>query len=371
MSQDKNMQKGKITLEEDEIDLIALVKTLWFGRKIVIKTILVFMGIGLFIAIFSEKEYTASTMIIPQTSDSEIGGRLGGLAAIAGINLGGMGSDSGISPELYPQILNSIPFQLELLQTRLTIEGQTKRITYEDYYTHVYSPGLLGYIKRYTIGLPRLLFNGIKEEPTLTFRSGEEGNNLLSISEEEKVLIKQLSSQVFLDVDDGSVTISGIMPEAIASAEMTIKVEKLLQDYVINFKIQKSKELLQFIEVRYKEKEDKFNKIQEKLAAFSDENKFVNTAMAQTRLERLQSEYDLAFEVCSELAKRLEAQQIQVTEDTPVFTVIKPVNVPLEKSKPQRVIILIIYTLLGVVLGIGYVFINKFVSKFKEEWNKY
>ncbi|CEN51884.1 hypothetical protein CCAN11_2370010 [Capnocytophaga canimorsus] len=40
-------------------------------------------------AILSPKEYTATTIIVPQTSgSSKLGGSLGGLAALAGVNLG-------------------------------------------------------------------------------------------------------------------------------------------------------------------------------------------------------------------------------------------------------------------------------------------
>lgn len=49
-----NLQQNQ-PMEEDEIDLLALAKTLWNGRKTVIKTTLIFMILGLFIAIFSEK----------------------------------------------------------------------------------------------------------------------------------------------------------------------------------------------------------------------------------------------------------------------------------------------------------------------------
>src|SRR5680860_56138 len=113
--------------EEDEIDLIALAKTGWEGRKTVIKMVLIFMALGLFIAIFSPKEFTASTTIVPASDSKKIGGNLSGLASLAGINLGSMGGEGGISPTLYPQIVNSIPFQKELLQTPLTIDGQSKK----------------------------------------------------------------------------------------------------------------------------------------------------------------------------------------------------------------------------------------------------
>ena len=349
---DQNQKNTSVSqVEEDEIDLIAIAKTLWEGRKTIVKTTLIFMGIGLFVAIFSEKEYTASTTFVPQTSDSKIGGNLGGLASLAGINLGGMNSGSEISPSLYPQIINSIPFQLEMLQTPLTIGDQKEKITFEEYYEKHYRPSVLGYIKKYTIGL---FLKALKGEPkNLVLNEGNQPK-LLSITQEEYKLFERLEEQLVLEVnlDDGFVTISGNMPEAIASAELTLKAQELLQQYVINFKIKKSEEQLKFIQDRYAEKEQEFKSIQNKLAVYRDRNRNVNSAIAQTILEKLQSEYDLAYGVYSELAKQLETRQIQVKEETPVFTVLKPVVIPVEKSKPKRFIILIIWSFLGSFSGI-------------------
>jgi uncharacterized protein involved in exopolysaccharide biosynthesis len=157
--------------------------------------------------------------------------------------------------------------------------------------------------------------------------------------------------------------------EAVPSAELTQRAQELLQQYIINFKIQKSSESLKFIQDRYAEKETAFKDAQQQLARFRDRNQFVNTALAQTTLERLQSEKDLAQGVYSELAKQLETQQIQVKEDTPVFTVLKPVSVPIEKSKPNRPLILIIWTFLGGIIGIGMVFGKEFLDSLKKQWN--
>jgi LPS O-antigen subunit length determinant protein (WzzB/FepE family) len=207
-----NLQDTKPTLQkedDDEIDLIALAKTGWEGRKTVIKMVMIFMAIGLFIAIFSPKEFTASTTMVPASDSKKIGGNLSGLASLAGINLGSMGGEGGISPTLYPQIVNSIPFQKELLQTPLTIEGQSKKVTYANYYTNIYSPGLLGVLKKYTIGLPGIIIKAIKGKTVIPSvgtersRSEVEGiNQLLTISDDENELIKQLSNQLSLDVNN-------------------------------------------------------------------------------------------------------------------------------------------------------------------------
>lgn len=96
----------------------------------------------------------------------------------------------------------------------------------------------------------------------------------------------------------------------------------------------------------------------------------MTSALARTEEVRLQNEYKLAFEVYSQLAQQLEQAQITVKEDTPVFSIVKPVTVPLEKSKPNRPMILVIWTFLGGVLGIGWIFGKHFLSDIRKKWNE-
>ena len=49
------------------------------------------------------------------------GSSLGGLASLAGINLGGMESSSEFPPSLYPQVVNGIPFKLDLLSSNINL----------------------------------------------------------------------------------------------------------------------------------------------------------------------------------------------------------------------------------------------------------
>ena len=342
--------------QEDSIDIIALIQSIWKGKKLILKTVLVFMILGLFIAVFSQNEYTASTTIVPQSSSEKPGGSIGGLAALAGINLGSVGQQSSISPQLYPQILTNISFQKELLETLLTIEGQDNKITYKEYYTNVYSPSVLSSIKKYTIGLPGVLI-GLLKSDEISKEESKNNDSLPQITQDDKKLIELLLEQLSMEVNDkdGYISLSTTMPEARAAAEFTQKAQELLEQYVIDFKIEKSSSELDFIKNRYQEKEQEFQKIQQKLAVYTDRNQNVNSARAKMELMLLQSEYDLAYGVYSELAKQLETQELKVKEDTPIFTILQPVFVPLEKTGPKRSLILIIYTFLGFVLSIGYI----------------
>lgn len=71
----------------------------------------------------------------------------------------------------------------------------------------------------------------------------------------------------------------------------------------------------------------------------------------------------------NELAKQLETQLIKVKEDTPIFMVLKPVTVPVEKSKPNRPLTLIFWTFLGGVIGVLMVFGRRYYVELNELWN--
>ena len=352
--------KSTPTSEEDSIDIIALLKQLWGARKFIIKTTLVFTLVGLLVAVFSTKQYTSSTTFVPIGQGKSSGGNLGGLASLAGINLGG-GSDNGgkISPELYPQIVSSIPFQLELLKTQLKIEGQDTLVSYKEYYTNIYKPGVLSSIKKYTLGLPGVIISSLRGEALE--KKVTKKNKIIHISQEENKLILQLQGQVTLEVNakEGFVSIATTLSEALASAQLTLKAQELLQEYALNFKTQKSIEQLSYIEERFLEKKKEFDTVKMKLALFQDRNNAINTAVGKTKLLQLQSDYNLSLTVYTELAKQLETQRLQVKKDTPIFTVLKPVTVPTKRSSPKRALILIIYIFLGVILSMGFVLIKE------------
>ncbi len=355
---------------EEEIDLIQLAKILWNERKKVIKITMYFMLFGLFVALFSEKEYTAQTTIVPQSSKENKLGNLGGLAAMAGINIGAM-SNGTITPNLYPQIINSIPFKLELLKTKLNFEDIEKPVTFRIYYDKYYTPSLFGYIKKYTIGLPGLIIKAIQgkeEDNDMPNVSGKK--QLIRISKEDDDFFKLIEKKLSLDINDKDnyVTLSASMPEALAAAQLTKRAQDLLQNIITDIKIKQAQSELEFVEKRFVEKKEEMEKAQLKVAKFKDQNQNVTTATAQTELQRLQAEYGVIYGVYSELAKQLEAKKIQVTENTPVFSVIDPVTLPIEKSRPKRLLILIIWTFFGGICAVGFVFGKYFFDSIKDEF---
>lgn len=357
---------------EDEIDLIVLAKTAWNGRKTIIKTTIIFTIIGLFIAIFTPRQYSVTSIMVPQVSSGQnkLGG-LSSLAAMAGFNMN-MNTGSELSPNIYPQIVQSIPFQLELMKAELNFEGYDEKISLYDYYTDPkYAKfNLLGIVKKYTIGLPATILGAIREKKTSTQSVPQIENKIIQLTAKESELSKALGGMVYLNtnVKQGVLTLTAIMPEAKASAQLGQAAHELLQERIIAYKIEKSKAQLEFVQERYNEREFDFKAIQEKLAINQDRNKNIITALNKTESQRLQSEYQIALGVVTELAKQLESARLQVKNETPVFSIIEPISVPSQSFKPKRKQILMIWIFLGGVIGIGWAFGKHFWVNIKKRW---
>ena len=120
---------------------------------------------------------------------------------------------------------------------------------------------------------------------------------------------------------------------------------------------------MKFVEERYNETKNDFEEKQKELARFQDRNKNFSSAMAKIEEERLTAEYTLANNVYNELAKQLEQAKIAVKETTPILTVVDPVVIPNERSKPKRALICVLFTFLGGFAGIGLVLGLPFVAE--------
>ena len=345
--------------EEQEIDILAIVKRLWDKRKLIITVTGCFMVLGLFVALFSPNVYTSSVTFVPQSAKKGASGGLSSLAAMAGINLGDMSSAESLSPNMYPQILDNFDFKKDLMYSKVKFEEWEEPITLIDYYTNpeYNKPSVLGIVKKYTIGLPFVILNAIRGEDTTSVSVPSEGNTLKYYTKDEYACAGAIGKVVTMTLEEkkGYITITTNMSEALAAAQLCQITFDLLGKYVTEFKIDKAKTQMQFIQERYDEKKADYEAKQLALASFQDANRVISSAKARTELERLTSEYEMANTIYTEMAKQLLQADIQVKEDTPVLTAVKPVVVPYKKAKPQRAKILVIWTFLGGILGCGIV----------------
>ena len=143
------------------------------------------------------------------------------------------------------------------------------------------------------------------------------------------------------------------------SAQVVQTAETLLQEKIIEFKVKSSKELLDFTTRQFNEKKIAFEKLQDDRAVFVDNNINISSSLFQNKLSRIESELSIAQTVVQQLASQVEQAKLQVNKDTPVFTTIKPVTVPFEKSAPKRSLIVMVFGFLGIIASVGYVLVKE------------
>ncbi|WP_304518207.1 Wzz/FepE/Etk N-terminal domain-containing protein, partial [Cecembia rubra] len=224
------MSDKTIKAFKDEIDLFAIGNAIWRKRRFITGVTFIFMIIGLTISIVIPNEYTATSTFIPQTSESgKPGGSLGGLASLAGINIGGLGSGAEIPPSLYPRIVSSVPFKKALLGAKVHVYGIDEPVSYQYYYEELHSIGFIGLVKKYTLGLPSLILKAIKRKNSDAVITKDD--NLIRISEKEFEHFKRLEKQLFVSHNEkgGFVSISFTMPDPFMAAEMARFAEEILQ----------------------------------------------------------------------------------------------------------------------------------------------
>ena len=343
-------------VSEDEIDLIELLKKVYKEKKFILKTSILTALFGIVYALFQPNEFTSSTTFIPQlSSDVKAGGSsLSGLASLAGINLGGVEGSSEFPPTLYPQVVESVPFKLELLSSSIINNGD--ELTLRDYFNNDKGGFNLGILKKYTIGLPSLILGSFKNEDESSSNS-----IIYSISKEDSEFFEKLNQVFSLSINDkeGFITMSFTDQNRSVSAQVTQIAQSLLQEKIIEYKVQSSKELLGFTTRQYNENKSTFEKLQDTRAVFVDKNINISSSLYQNKLSRIESELSIAQTVVQQLASQVEQAKLQVNKDTPVFTTIKPVTIPFERSAPKRSLIVMVFGFLGIIASVGYVLVKE------------
>ena len=345
-------------IAQDEIDIVELLKKVFNEKKLIFKCSIIAAILGIIFTLFQPNQYTSSTTFIPQlSSDVKTGSSsISGLASLAGINLGGMEGSSEFPPTLYPQVVESVPFKLDLLKSNVKVNN-TESTLREYFLKDKNSFNFFRTVKKYTIGLPSLILGLFKADENYV----SDSSSIYSLTEEDHELFEKLSKVFSLSINDkaGFISMSFTDQDKNVSAQVAQTAETLLQEKIIEFKVKSSKELLDFTSNQYNEKKIAFEKLQDERAVFVDNNINISSSLFQNKLSRIESELGIAQNVVQQLASQVEQAKLQVNKDTPVFTTIKPVTVPFKKSAPKRSVIVVIFIFLGLIISSGYVLIKE------------
>ncbi|MAB50711.1 Wzz/FepE/Etk N-terminal domain-containing protein [Marinobacter sp.] len=297
---------------DDEIDLRELFATLWRGKWIIVLITVIFAAVGVLYALSKPNIYQASILLAPSQDegDPHISGQLGGLASLAGINIGGGGANQTIMAK-------------EVLQSRAF---------------------LTDFIHRHNLTVPLMAtkeWNMEREEWTINeevynretqkWLADENGKSLKPTDWD---LVKTFKEHLSISSNDET----GMISLNIKSQSPPVAkewAEKLVRD--INEHMR---------EEDVKEAEARIAYLEKKLS--------------ETNIAGMQQVFYQLIESETRTVMLASAQQEYV------FKTVDPAVVPQEKSEPKRALIAIIAAMLGCMLGVFTVFVLAFVWPNKE-----
>ena len=340
-------KKSNEKFDDDSIDLIELVSKIWKNKNFIFKTTIFFSLVGVLYSISLKNIFTASSVFYPHYQSSELSNSQGlrGLAGLAGIDLGSQQLSENIPPTVYPNIINSTEFKIDVLDSEINFKGN--KSNYRDY--------LLNLNEQFSL-------KKIFISPIINFFSKKntildiQDKNIIQLSEEEYYLHEDLIDIISLQLneEEGFIKLSVKDNDPIIASQIAKSANELLQKRIIDFKLKNINDIYEFVSSQLEFAKNNFYKLQDSLALFNDRNINIKSDLFLNQYSRIEAEYLISKNIYNELAINKEKTAIDVKKNTPIFTIIEPVVVPNEKSYPKRFLIVIIFSFIGFIFSSSY-----------------
>lgn len=358
MSSPTRPDNSELGLAELIAELRLFARSVWGERTMILRLMGLAAAIGLFVALGSGEEYSAKTRVLPYRSGAGAVGGLSGLAGLAGIRLPAGAADQTITADLYPEVAKSQDFRIIVAETPLFFSSLGRRASTVEYFRDLRVTPLTELLADYTIGLPGEV-SSLLRSSTPAVRTSEAASDstpvIASYDRRYLKLVETLDKRlsIFIDKKTSVITITGRMPDPYAAADLVRVTSERLMDRIIDYESRKAGEQFRFVNEQYQQAKVRYERAQRELATFADRNRTLMSATSQIDRDRLQRDYDLAFEVYQQFSRELEQARIKMNQDTPVFTVLEQVTVPTDRTSPRRAQIMLVALFLGALVGVG------------------
>lgn len=331
-----------------KIDVMTTIKKIWDLRKTLIKIGIITFVISCVIVLLIPKKYSTMVTLAPEAGQNGEG-MLSGVASMLGMGGLNIGEDAdALNVDLYPDIVSSTPFMLDILDTRVKmLDNPQEEILLVEYLEN-HTGSILGKI----VALP---IKGIKALKEMFSDEDEDVRyHEYQITKDQLTHIKTLRKKIITYVSNktGVTNIEVTTEDPLVTAILTDTVVTKLKEKIINYRIAKVAQDCQYWEHIYEERKADYHAKQDEYARYVDSNKNIVLQSAKAEEERLQNEALLAYQLYSNVATQLQLVRAKVQEAKPAFAVVEPAIVPLKAAGLGRSLTVIVMVLVTEIVAI-------------------
>ncbi len=336
---------------EMTIDISKMFKVISRKKWTILIVTIISALLGIFIAINIPNEYASQVQILPELESKDAAGGLSkfkSLAGLAGVDLGSLSSTEAVRPDLYPNILQSTPFLMDVLNMKVFVAKYKRSMTMsaflEENRKQELTTKIFGESNEKDKDMPVINPKNIPFET-------------IHLDKKQDELIKDLQKRVgaTLDKKTGVINISAKMQDPVIAATIVRYSQDYLTEYVVKYRTEKTLKDIKFLEERSNEAKRRYDNALYSYSSYQDRNKGLFLNIAKDEGKKMQYEVDLSYNLYSELAKQLEEAKIKVHRETPIFKVLEPAQIPVKKSEPKRSVMVLGFAFLGLILSVIFV----------------
>ncbi len=333
-----------MTMKEDKkvapIDLMAIAQLLWQKRRSIIKVCGIVLVVTTVYVFSLPRSYKAQVQLAPESSTPNAAGGLSSMASLVGINLGNMSSDA-IYPIIYPDVVQSYHFLVEMFSVHVTTADGEVQATLKDYLVNhqktTWWGAMLKPLKDFMASL----------RSTPAGPKGGDDVNPFWLSKSDDEICKMISNSMTCSVDKKTevITLTFMAQDPLVAALVTDSLRENLQKHITRYRTSKACNDLQYAQRMKDEAEKKYEEAQRTYADYCDSHRSSMLQAYITQQETLENAMQLAFTEYSQWVQQVQILKAKVQEHTPAFTVLQCATVPLKPSAPKRLL-----TMLGSVI---------------------
>ena len=353
-----------------EIDIVAIVKKVIKDKWSLLVFFIIFAVLGIAVALMTPRTYSTDVVVAPELSSGSMPEGLSDIASMVGVDLnnGNKSSVDAIYPQIYPDVISSNDFIVQLFNIPVTTEGAKNSKTYFDHITKDAKKGFWDYPKTWMGNIVKKI-TGKKDTTNLA-----DASTVIDPAHLNKVqsdIRDAIRSQVTCVVDKKTnvITITAKDFDRFVSAEVADTVQKRLRNYIIEYRTKKFKQDVAYAQSLVDTAEAKYVKTRNAYTAFAEANTDVTQESFVTKRDEMENNMQMRYTNYTQALQQLQVAQAKLREHTPVFTVIQEASVPFKPSGTPRSLIVLGYVLAGLFFDAIWVLLlkQKFIHLFRKK----
>ena len=329
-----------------EINISKILKLVLEDKKKVLIYATCSAILGVLIAFTIPKKYKTTVVLAPESSGSLLNGNLSSLASLVGVDMKLGQSEDAIYPEIYPDLMESSDFIVDLFDVEVTKDKTGEKLTYFDY--------LFNHQKHAFYEYPIIALVWVKTALTFEKEGKAPGENVdpFRLTKTETDMVKKIRAHIKCNVDKKTDVISITVEDQdpLISATIADSVQNHLQMAIIDYRTKKARVDLEFINKLFVESKKDYDLARKAFSEYADSHQRISLQEYKTELDDYQSDMSMKFSIYSTIVEQLQVAKAKLQERTPAFSVIQSASVPAKHSNMPKILVLIIWFILG---GLG------------------